>query len=111
MKIENKVKKAVQEKENVLETYKEALRDIGNYNQKYREDMVYEYDKFETLERKRKEFVIGKVKDYKECVDVSNFQSRSVNSQFFSKSNNILLHFSNLYLKVSIKCLKDRCGT
>ncbi|XP_065070318.1 protein kinase C and casein kinase substrate in neurons protein 1-like [Rhopilema esculentum] len=76
MKIENKVKKAVQDRENVLETYKEALRDIGNYNQKYREDMVYEYDKFETLESKRKEFVIGKVKDYKECVDVSNFQSR-----------------------------------
>ncbi|XP_065057789.1 protein kinase C and casein kinase substrate in neurons protein 2-like [Rhopilema esculentum] len=76
MKIENKVKKAVQDRENVLETYKEALRDIGNYNQKYREDMVYEYDKFETLESKRKEFVIGKVKDYRECVDVSNFQSR-----------------------------------
>ena len=77
-----KVKKATQDKENALEIYKESLRDIGGYNQKYKDDMVYEYDKWQTAEGRRKDFVIEKMKQYKNCIDLSQFHTRFVNTRF-----------------------------
>ena len=75
-KMENKVKKATQDKENALEFYKEAIRDISNYNHKYKDDMKYEFDKWQTSELRRKEFVVEKLKEFKDCVDISRFQDR-----------------------------------
>ena len=77
-KVQNKVKKASQDKETSLEFYKESIRDIGGYNQKYQNDMIYEYEKWETAEGKRKKFVVEKMKQFKECVDLSQFHSRLV---------------------------------
>lgn len=85
-KVQNKVKKATQEREAALVFYKESLRDIQGYNQKYKDDMVYEYDKWETAEGKRKDFVIEKMKQFQGCVDMSQFSSRFV----------VVLKFSHL---------------
>ena len=75
-KAQNKVKKATQDRGTALEFYKESLRDINGYNQKYKDDMVYEYEKWQTAEGKRKEFVIEKMKQLKDCIDMSQFQTR-----------------------------------
>ena len=78
MKAQNKVKRATQDRETSLEFYKESIRDIGGYNQKYKDDMIHQYDKWESADRKRKDVVIEKMKLFKECVDISQFQSRLV---------------------------------
>ena len=85
-KIQNRVKRAEQDRETSLEFYKETLRDIEGYNGKYKGDMTYEYDKWETSEGKRKEFVIEKMKQFQECIDFSQFDSRFVLSSFIRKS-------------------------
>eukprot|EP00794_Sanderia_malayensis_P000137 gene137-749_t len=82
-KIQTKVKKAAQDRETALDNYKDALRDIGNYNPKYREDMTYEYDKWQTFESKRKDFIIEKLKEFKDCIDITRFHPKMV--EIYSK--------------------------
>ena len=87
-KIQNRVKRAEQDRETSLEFYKDTLRDIEGYNGKYKGDMTYEYDRWEASEGKRKEFVIEKMKQFKECVDFSQFDSRFVFAGFITKCYN-----------------------
>ncbi len=75
-KMKTKLKKATNDREAALENYKEALRDIGNYNRKYMEDMEYEYEKWQSMEVKRKDFITEKFKEFRDCIDLTRFQPR-----------------------------------
>ena len=60
-KIGAKVQKAEQDIEITREKYRDALRDIGNYNNKYMEDMKYEFSRCQKFEETRKSYIKEKM--------------------------------------------------
>ena len=75
-KITAKVKKAEQDIESTREKYKDSLRDIGNYNNKYIDDMKYEYDKCQKFEEERKNFIKEKIFSFHSCIDRGFFANK-----------------------------------
>lgn len=72
-KLQTKVKKLEQEIDVNKEKYKEALRDISNYNPKYMDDMQYEFGKCQKFEEARRTFIKEKLIALHACLDRTIF--------------------------------------
>ena len=75
-KISAKVQKAEQDIEMTREKYKDALRDIGNYNNKYIEDMKYEFGRCQKFEETRKNYMKERMLMFHACVNRDFFVSK-----------------------------------
>ena len=58
------------------ENYKESLRDISNYNPKYKEDMCFVFDKCQKAERERREFFKRSFLSFCEVLNFGKFSDR-----------------------------------
>ena len=72
-KTQTKKKKAELDVETTRDKYKESIRDISNYNPKYRDDMEYEFEKWQAFEYKRRDFMKEKLKESCDCLNIVRF--------------------------------------
>ena len=77
-KLADKCKKASSEIEVTRSKYQESLRDITNYNPKYIEDMNYEFNKCQDVEKIRRDFMKEKLQEFHGCLDRQIFSNRLV---------------------------------
>ena len=75
-KISDKIRKLEKDICTARDDYKEALRDIGNYNPKYKDDMEYEYSKCQIFEETRRKVTKEKLCQFQSCINRTIFTEK-----------------------------------
>lgn len=77
-KLKDKSDKAANDVQTTRDKYQDSLRDIGNYNPKYVEDMRYTFDKCQQSEEERKNFFKQTLLNYSQQLSLSPHFNRCV---------------------------------
>lgn len=77
-KLKDKLTKAEGEVLSTKAKYQESVRDITNYNPKYKDDMVFAFDKLQVAEDKRKVFMKDTMKSLCKSLDPGQFFERYI---------------------------------
>lgn len=75
-KAKDKAKRASNEVDKTYTKYKESIRDISNYNPKYRDDMCFVFNNLQEFEERRKTFMKQTLEDYCKLIELSQYFDR-----------------------------------
>ena len=75
-KLKEKARKTTADAENACTKYKESLRDISNYNPKYKDDMCFVFDGLQDFEERRKIFFKQTLQDYCSLMTLNQYFDR-----------------------------------